>query len=302
MSTEVAPTQDAFVADEDIVDAIEQGGSPDGAEVQAGASGGDAAAAKGEEPDASGASEGAEPEAKEDGGVSPTSWQEEKKALETQLAEAQQLFADIRAVAKVNPEVAKAFGLGGEGASATNGWRAEAEQAIRDGLKPEAGGDVMMKALKPVFDQIEAALRDIGTVKPTVGRLAQNTAQTQFRNGLIEAKVPVDNPAFQKVLKQLRQDPEFQSLESRGSALAIRTAANEWFAKTGRAAANGDARVGLAAAKAGKVGPRTNGAGLAEQIVKLSGPYDPMKSYKLRMDAQKAGRPAPKIIWGDEEK
>lgn len=300
-STAAAPARDVFADDENVVEEFEQGGSPADKKLQAdGSEGKTTTGDKGEEPESEGVAEGEEPKVEDGAGKAPDAWQEERREMQAQVAAAQELFAEVRAVARHNPAVAKALGLdSGEGAaSAGSEWRENVEKSIRDGFVAEKGGDAIMAALTPILDQLEGVLKDVAPVKQTVGRLQQSTAAASFRQGLIDAKVPVDNPAFIKILADLSGDPDFQSSRDRGSKFAIRAAANEWFAKSGKAAINGNARVQLDAAKGGRTGQRTNGASLASKIIKFA-EFDPHRHVKLLREADAAGRPRPTIEYDE---
>lgn len=227
---------------------------------------------------------------------------DEVAEMRAELAQARAFRDDVKEIVRTNPTVAKAFGIGGGEDGATKDYRSRIDAAIDEQFAP-ADGKALKGALAPLYEELADLRRQVGRADSTAGRVAQTQAQREFRQSLVEAKCPVDNPAFVKLQKELRRDPEFVEAEARGAKWASRATSDAWFASAGRKAVNGDDRARIQAAKGGRVGGRPVGnAATAEKVVRIEGEYDPMRAFKIREEAVRAGKPMPRFEWIGDKK
>ncbi len=306
MSVQEATVNGQDVSAEDSHDGdppIETGGSQLADDVSAVGDDGERTEEAVEETATETTAEAEKPEPKEEKASTASVSAEEVAEMRAEIEAARRMRDDVLAIAKANPAVAKAFGIGGQDdGTGSRDYRSKIDTAIDEAFAP-ADGKALKGALAPLFEELAELRRQVGRADSTAGKVAQTQAQRDFRQGLVEAKVPVDNPAFVKLQKELRRDPEFAEAEARGAKWAIRATSDAWFASAGRKAVNGDERARIQAAKGGRIGGRpAANAATAEKVIRMAGEYDPMKAYQIREAAVRAGKPMPRFEWIEENK
>ncbi len=304
MSVQEAPT----IEGQDVSAGVTQdgdpsqdtGGSPSESDIAAVGGDGDGTVNEGEEPSP-------EIERKEDEAEKPVEQKapgvsaEEIEDMRSELAQARAFRDDVKEIVRSNPAVAKAFGYGGqESEGGSKDYKSKIDSAIDEAFAP-ADGKALKGALAPLFEELSDLRRQVGRADSTAGKAWQTAAQREFRQGLAEAKVPVDNPAFVKLQKELRRDPEFAAAESQGKPWALRATKDAWFAQAGAKAVAGNQRAKIQAAQGGRIGGRPSGnAATAEKVIRMPGPFDGEKALAMRLEAIKAGKPMPKFEWLDK--
>lgn len=284
--------QDVSAGETHDGDSPDTGGSQVADDVSAVGDDGDGTVNAGEEP----ATETVEPETEKapTAAVSAEEWAE----AQAELVAARQFRDEIKEEARVNPEFAKHFQP--KGADATKDYRSRMAAVAEEQFEP-VNGKALEAYIEPMREEIADLRRQLGRVDSTAGRTAQTQAQRDFRAGLVEAKVPVDNPAFAKIQKDLRRDPDFVQGEAQGKPWALRATVDAWHASAGRKAVSGDQRARVEAAKSGR-SPRPGGvAATADRVVKMDVPYDAERAFAIRNAAVKAGKPMPKFEWLKEK-
>ena len=296
MSIQEAPTVNGQEVSADVTQdgdpSQDTGGSQSESDIAAVGGDGDGTVKEGEEPSAE-----TEPEAEKPEAAAPAASAEEIEEMRTELAQARAFRDDVKDIVRSNPAVAKAFGYGGSEGDAPKDVRTRIDAAIDEAFEP-ANGKALKGALAPLFDELADLRRQVGRADSTAGKAWQTAAQREFRQGLVEAKVPVDNPAFVKIQKELRRDPDFAAAESQGKPWALRATRDAWYAQAGAKAVAGDQRAKIQAAKGGRIGGRASGnAATSEKVIQMKGPFDGEKALSMRLEAIKAGKPMPRFEW-----
>lgn len=249
--------------------------------------------AEGEEPEASaetdetqkGAPEEGKPEVSDDKVSELTEQLEELKA---ELAEREQILSAIRDEMQVNPALRKALGGRGAEADEPEDPIVKALSTIDEKFLPDSA-EGLKAAIKPVVDELLRLRKEVAAVKPSVQQLARTHGQSRFTSTLAESGVGADVQAskpFQKLLKEMRHDREFQSLEARNPEFAAQFAANKWIARSTRVNGWKDEQSRIATAKGGKNGSAPGrGASTAVQVfeVEMDPDGDPIaEAHRLR--------------------
>lgn len=211
---------------------------------------------------------------------------EQLEELKSELAKRDEVLAAIDAEMQVNPALRKMLS-GGRGADADEHEDplVNALSTIDQTFLPDSASG-LKTLMKPVFDELLRLRKEVATVKPSVQQLARTHGQSRFTMTLAEngvgADVQVSKP-FQKLLKEMRHDREFQSLEARNPEFAARYAADRWTAKRARTNGWKDEQSRIATAKGGKNGSAPGrGASTAVRVVEVE--IDPDIDYIAKAD------------------
>lgn len=219
---------------------------------------------------------------------------EQLEELKAELAERDGILAEIQAEMRVNPALRKMLSGGRDTDDEPADPLVTALSTIDEKFLPDSA-DGLKTLMKPVFDELLRLRKEVATVKPSVQQLARTHGQSRFTMTLAENGVGADvltSKPFQKLLKEMRHDREFQSLEARNPEFAARYAADRWTAKRARTNGWKDEQSRIATAKGGKNGSAPGrGASTAVRVVEVE--IDPDtdyigKAHRIRSEAERA--------------
>lgn len=262
----------------------------------------------GEEPESKSDDAGDEPAETDD--ESPredekTQYAEQIEELRQEIAEKDEILNEIRYRMDRDPAFRKML-EGGSGASEPeNDPVKQFQKAIREGLTPDAA-EVLETALSPVLQRIKELEAELGSVKPTMQRLSQKVGSSEFVEALGESGITQNvmrSQEFQRHLKRLRGQSQFQRLESRSPGFAADYAASKWQATKARVNGYRDDRARIESAKNGRGGePTPRSSALAEKVVRIK--RDPSgghidRAAAVRIRAQQDGKTSPRIEYYD---